>query len=105
MVPAQIVAAGVAMHADTLSQPPDLGDQLVTAHSLEIVIKSDHGLCLRHFIAANGGATITWKSRGNHLEITWTGRASQWHPSEDARRRNNPAMACFFSAGLEQCAW
>src|SRR5215510_11260810 len=52
------------MRADALSQSLDLGDQLVAAHSLEIVIKSGHGLCLRHFIAANGDATITWKSLG-----------------------------------------
>src|SRR5262249_32633551 len=98
MVPAQIVAAGVAMRADALSQPPDLGDQLVAAHSLEIVIKSSHGIVPPAFHCRE-----RW--RNNHgATITWTGRASRWHLSEGAPRRSNPARACPFSGAPERCA-
>src|SRR5262249_27926576 len=44
MMPAQIVPARVAMLANALSQAPDLRDQFLAVHALEVVVESGHGL-------------------------------------------------------------
>src|SRR5688500_5458204 len=43
VVPAECLARAVAMSADACSQPPDLGDDLLAGHCLEVIVQESSG--------------------------------------------------------------